>query len=470
MAAVFGPYPKRKPAGVPWLGDVPAHWDIARVKQHYSIRLGKMLQNRPMSSTDTQAPYLKARNVQWFSVDITDAPTMWASPDEIGQYSIRTGDLLVCEGGEGGRCGLVGKIPPGYIIQNALHRVRPLRNCKNDYLQYVMIVVAKVGWFDATNNKATIAHFTTEKFGSLSIPVPPRAEQTAIVRYLDHADRQMRRYIDGKETLIGLLEEQRQAVVQHAVTRGLDPDVRLKPSGIDWLGDVPAHWEVRRLQHVTNMKVSNVDKHIKETELPVRLCNYVDVYKNDRITEGITFMPATATADEIEKFRLESGDVLITKDSETWNDIGVPALVEFSADDLIAGYHLALLRPLRDVLDGLYLFRTLQSATIAHQFHVSANGVTRYGLSQHGIKSALLPLPPLPEQAAIVEHLDKATADIDTAIANTRREIDLLREYRTRLIADVVTGQVDVREAADEVDVPRGFDSTGDRRSGTDES
>lgn len=91
-------------------------------------------------------------------------------------------------------------------------------------------------------------------------------------------------------------------------------------------------------------------------------------------------------------------------------------------------------------------------------------------MSQHGIKSALLPLPPLPEQAAIVEHLDKATADIDTAIANTRREIDLLREYRTRLIADVVTGQVDVREAADEVDVPRGFDSTGDGRSGTDES
>ena len=278
--------------------------------------------------------------------------------------------------------------------------------------------------------------------------LPPRAEQTDIVRYLDHADRQMRRYIDGKEILIGLLEEQRQAVVQHAVTRGLDPDVRLKPSGIDWLGDVPAHWEVRRLQHVADMKVSNVDKHIKETELPVRLCNYVDVYKNDRITEGITFMPATATADEIEKFRLESGDVLITKDSETWNDIGVPALVEFSADDLIAGYHLALLRPLKDVLNSLYLFRTLQSAIIAHQFHVSANGVTRYGLSQHGIKSALLPLPPFPEQVAIVEHLDKATADIDTAIANTRREIDLLREYRTRLIADVVTGQADVRAAA----------------------
>ena len=223
----------------------------------------------------------------------------------------------------------------------------------------------------------------------------------------------------------------------------LNPYPAYTPSSVPWLGDVPAHWEVRRLQHVTNMKVSNVDKHIKETELPVRLCNYVDVYKNDRITEGITFMPATATADEIEKFRLESGDVLITKDSETWNDIGVPALVEFSADDLIAGYHLALLRPLRGVLDGLYLFRTLQSATIAHQFHVSANGVTRYGLSQHGIKSALLPLPPLPEQTAIVRYLDHADRQMRRYIDGKETLIGLLEEQRQAVVQHAVTRGLD---------------------------
>ena len=224
--------------------------------------------------------------------------------------------------------------------------------------------------------------------------------------------------------------------------------MRLKPSGVEWLGDVPAHWEVRRLQHVATMKVSNVDKHIKEGELPVRLSNYVDVYKNDRITKSVPFMRATATTDEIERFRLELGDVLITKDSEVWNDIGVPALVEYTARDLVCGYHLALLRPIRGVLNGAYLFRSLQSSTIAYQFHISANGVTRYGLSRGGIKSALLPIPPLTEQAAIVACLDKATADIDAAIDRARREIELLGEYRTRLIADVVTGKVDVREAA----------------------
>ena len=118
----------------------------------------------------------------------------------------------------------------------------------------------------------------------------------------------------------------------------LQPYPAYRPSGVPWLGDVPEHWEVRRLRTVAEMRVSNVDKHTREGEFPVRLCNYVDVYKNDHITPMLPFMRATASKDEIEKFRLESDDVLITKDSETWNDIGVPSLVTASANDLLSGY------------------------------------------------------------------------------------------------------------------------------------
>ena len=158
-------------------------------------------------------------------------------------------------------------------------------------------------------------------------------------------------------------------------------------------------------------------------------------------------MSATATPDEIDRFQLERSDVLITKDSEAWDDIGVPALVTESVDDLICGYHLALLRPCKEII-GDYLARALQSQPISYQFHVAANGVTRYGLTHGSIQSVCLPLPPFTEQAAIVEYLDKATAGIDAAIARARRQIALLEEYRTRLIADVVTGKLDVREAA----------------------
>ena len=210
---------------------------------------------------------------------------------------------------------------------------------------------------------------------------------------------------------------------------------------------MPEHWEVVRLRNTSEMRVSNVDKHAKDDEQPVRLCNYVDVYKNDRIRSGMAFMRATATTDEIEQFRLQSGDVLITKDSEAWNDIGVPALVEDTQDDIVSGYHLALLRPFPERVDGGYLFRALQSPAVAYQFHVEANGVTRYGLSHSAIRSVWLPLPPLSEQAAIVSFLDRTTAALDAATTSAQRETSLLREYHTRLIADVVTGKLDVREA-----------------------
>ena len=218
-----------------------------------------------------------------------------------------------------------------------------------------------------------------------------------------------------------------------------------KPSGVEWLGDVPAHWKVQRLRNVADMRVSNVDKHVKDGEIPVRLCNYVDVYKNDYINGRLDFMRATATNEEIERFRLEEGDVLITKDSETWDDIGVPALVTEAADDLISGYHLALLRPQSDKVAGAYLLRVLQSKGLAYQFHIEAKGVTRYGLSHAGIKSVRLPLPPLPEQAAIVRFLGHADRRIRRYIRAKQKLIALLEEQKQAIIHQAVTGQIDVR-------------------------
>ena len=223
----------------------------------------------------------------------------------------------------------------------------------------------------------------------------------------------------------------------------LKPYPAMKDSGVPWLGEVPEHWEVRRSRHAVDIRVSNIDKHTKEGELPVRLCNYVDVYKNDRVTERVSFMRATAMAEEIERFRLEPGDVLITKDSEAWNDIGVPALVEFTAEDLVCGYHLALLRPRKGHLNGPYLLRALQSPAVGYQLHVAANGVTRYGLSHDAIKSVLLPLPPLPEQTAIVRFLDHADRRIRRYIGAKQKLVKLLEEQKQAIIHRAVTRGLD---------------------------
>ena len=223
----------------------------------------------------------------------------------------------------------------------------------------------------------------------------------------------------------------------------LRPYLEYKPSDIEWLGDMPLHWEIRRLRNVIDMRVSNVDKHVKEDEEPIRLCNYVDVYKNDYINEQMNFMQATATDEEIERFRLEKDDVLITKDSETWDDIGVPALVTKPASDLISGYHLALLRPRTDELVGGYLLRALQSKGLAYQFHIEAKGVTRYGLSHAGIKSVWLPLPSLPEQTAIVRYLDHADERIRRYISGKQKLIRLLEEEKQAVIHRAVTRGLD---------------------------
>jgi type I restriction enzyme S subunit len=223
----------------------------------------------------------------------------------------------------------------------------------------------------------------------------------------------------------------------------LKPYSKMKDSGVPWLGEVPEHWEVQRLRNLADMRVSNVDKHTKDDEQPVRLCNYVDVYKNDYIRPSMSLMRATATEEEIERFRLSEGDVLITKDSEAWNDIGVPALVRESADDLVCGYHLALLRPFRERVAGEFLFRSLQSTGVQYQFHVEANGVTRYGLSHAAIKSVWLPAPPVSEQAAIVRFLDHADRRIRRYIRAKQKLIKLLEEQQQAIIHRAVTRGLD---------------------------
>ena len=352
------PYPNYKPSGVEWLGDVPAHWEVLPNRAIF------VEMNEREHPQEEMLSVTIAEGVIRQQVLLEDSSKKDASRIDKSAYKlVRSGDIAYNKmrawQGAIGVSEYSGIVSPAYVVQ------RPRNGVKSRYLHYLLRTPAFAKEAERWSYGITSDMWSLrpEHFKMIYTCVPPLPEQTAIVRYLDHTDELIRRYVSSRERLIELLEEYRQAIIHHAVTQGLDPDVRLKPSGIKWLGDVPAHWEVRRLQHAVNMKVSNVDKHIKEGELPVRLCNYVDVYKNDRITESVPFMRATATTDEIERFRLEIGDVLITKDSEVWNDIGVPALVEYSARDLVCGYHLALLRPLKAVINGAYLFRSLQSST-----------------------------------------------------------------------------------------------------------
>lgn len=226
----------------------------------------------------------------------------------------------------------------------------------------------------------------------------------------------------------------------------------LKSSGSAWLGDIPTHWETKKLKFLATVQPSNVDKKTVEGEEPVILCNYTDVYKNEYIDGRLEFMQASATEAEIKKFKVDIGDVIVTKDSETPDDIAVPACIAEEVEGLVCGYHLTQIKPIN--LHGSYLFRLFQSKGFNAQFVVSANGVTRFGLPQHAIANAFTPLPPLEEQKSIARFLDFKTTQIDALIAKKKSLLDKLAEKRTALISHAVTKGLDPSVAMKDSEVP----------------
>lgn len=220
---------------------------------------------------------------------------------------------------------------------------------------------------------------------------------------------------------------------------------KYKDSGIEWIGEIPEHWNVNRLKMVSKIQFSNVDKHTYDDEIPVLLANYTNVYKNRLITNEMEFMEATASPNEIKKFKLEAGDVLITKDSETPDDIAIPALVKSTLPNLLCGYHLAMLRPNTRILDSNYLFYLYSDKKFRGKYESEANGITRFGLSLESFNDTYICLPDKLEQAAITSFLEEQTSKIDSLISKQQHLIELLKEYKTSLISNAVTGKIDVR-------------------------
>ena len=216
------PSVKLKPSGVEWLGDVPEHWEVKRCGTAYNIQLGKMLQPEASSTEDVPMHYFKALHVQWGKVTCEDLPTMWASFNDAKKYSVSNGDLLACEGGEVGRAAILKNYSENAIIQNSLHRVRSNGVNSLLYLMYVIIEAASRQWFEILCNKATIAHFTGEKFAALRVPFPPLREQETIATFLDHETEKIDALIAKVEDAITKLKEYRTALIGAAVTGKID--------------------------------------------------------------------------------------------------------------------------------------------------------------------------------------------------------------------------------------------------------
>ena len=203
--------------------------------------------------------------------------------------------------------------------------------------------------------------------------------------------------------------------------------------------ELPKGWTTQRLKFVASVQNSNVDKVISEDEIGVKLCNYTDVYYNDEIALDMPFMEGSATEKEIEKFTLKAGQVIITKDSESWDDIAIPSYVPVDMPGVVCGYHLSVFEADKIAMDGAFLAWLCRAPALNDQFKICANGVTRFGLGQYPMKNALVPLPPIETQKKIAAFLDEKTAQIDGLIEKKRALLDRLAEKRQALITKAVT-------------------------------
>jgi type I restriction enzyme S subunit len=330
------------------------------------------------------------------------------------------------------------------VPTNFAARLVPRVGVDSHFLAQAFRTLAAVGVPQALTNQVTIANLDTRAYLASRVAAPPLDEQTAIVRFLDWANGRLERAIRAKRKVIALLNEQKQAIIHRAVTRGLDPSVPLKPSGIPWLGDIPAHWEVRKVKHLLYAPLAygvlKPDKYSGTDAVPIiRILDLSRGTVNGSRLERIS----PQLDDEFKRTRVNPGEVIVS----LVGTIGRSAIVP--AELLHANLSRALCRvQLRFETMGEFFIAYTQSRVFLDQADAIPSGTAQRVLNLGDLSQFWLGLPPKSEQLRIVTGLGHATGECDAAISRLEREIDLLREYRTRLVADIVTGKLDVREAA----------------------
>ena len=424
---MFNPYPAYKPSGVPWLGDVPQHWDL--VPNRALMTLKKEL----VGNQSDKYTLLSLTKQGIIPRDLENAVGKF--PSSFDSYQVvEVGDLVFCLFDIDETPRTVGLSHLNGMVTGAYTRFV----CRDPSLREFL----HLSYLSFDNRKLLRPIYSGLRkvipkttFLNAKIALPPLPEQRAIVRYLDHVDERIQRYVSAKEKLIALLEEEKQAVVNRAVTRGLDPNVRLKPSGIPWIGDVPAHWTI-----VPNGKILKLKKDIvgdQANQYTLLSLTKQGIIPRDTENASGKF-PSNFYSYQV----VNPGDLVfcLFDIDETPRTVGLSRL-----HGMITGAYTTFACSDRDL--GQYLFLLYLSLDTGKLLRPLYSGLRKV-ISKRSFLSAKVALPPSPEQRAIVEHLDNATSNIDASITRARRQIELLQEYRTRLISDVVTGKLDVRDAA----------------------
>ena len=439
------PYPAYKDSGVPWLRKIPAHWEVKRIKHTSYIkgRIGwKGLRSEEFID---EGPYLIT------GTDLVNGQVVWESCYHVNEerYNedpyiiVRENDLLITKDGTIGKTAIVRNFTGKATLNSGIFLVRPKnKNYIVDYLYWLLNSHVFTAFIDYSKVGSTISHLYQNIFVELKFPIPTGAEQQAVSQFLLKETAKIDALVAKKERQIELLQEKRTALISRAVTRGLDPNVPLKDSGIDWLGHIPAHWEVKRLKNGFEVRLGKMLQPEPATEKDtlepyLRAANVL--WEGVDITDikEMWFSP-----DEKNLYEIKAGDLIVCEGGDVgrsalWDGSIYPCYIQNAVHRVRAKiYHSNkfLYYWMFILKSKSYIDLICSKATIAHLTAIKLNE---------------LPLlnPPIEEQYKIIDYLDQETAKIDALITKIRESIERLKEYCTALISAAVTGKIDVRVA-----------------------
>lgn len=448
MITDLKPYPAYKDSGVEWLGEVPEGWEVLPARSLFDEVI-----ERDHPEEELLSVTIKDGVVPQASLLEETSSKDGSNLDKSSYKLVQPGDIAYNKmrawQGAAGCSSVRGLVSPAYIVMRSRGAIEPA--LAHRLLRTPAFAKEAERWsYGITSDQWSLR---AKDFKQIYFPVPSGESQAAIVSLLDHIDARIRRLIATKERLIELLEEEKQAIIHRAVTRGLDPQVRLGPSGVEWLSRIPEHWDVVPLRFRYSVKLGKMldAKRITGTSLMPYLRN-TDVQWDRINTEDLPEMDIAP--DERDRYTVRPGDLLVCEGGE----VGRAAIWEQSQ---AMGYQKALhrLRPYRVSRDKpRFLYYLLRAAANLGIFKADGSESTIAHLTAEKLRRFRFPCPPGHEQDAIAKLLDRESERRESLAAISGAHIDLLREYRTRLISDVVTGKLDVREAAESLPDDPGVD------------
>lgn len=442
----FKRYERYKDSGVEWIGEIPEHWGISKIKY-----LPKYGHNNFIDGDWIESPYITNEGIRLLQTGnigvgvFKEQGYRYISKETFRNLScteVYPNDVLICRLAHPvGRACLAPELENRMITSVDVCILRPKDDIDKKYLVYYL---SSNGYLEEMENQSrgsTRQRISRTQLGEVCVTLPPFLEQQAIANFLDQKNAEIDSLIADKEKLIELLQEQRQGIITQAVTKGLIPNVPMKDSGVEWIGEIPEHWEVKPLKRLTSF----ISRGITPTYVDVssvKVINQACIYWEKLNIENIKYQKEDL---DISKGRLYKGDLVIN--STGTGTLGRAAIFNLEGS-CIADTHVTIIRSDKNSLNNRYLFYLLQTPKYqSYIYSALVTGATnQIELSREGLQNTIIICPFIEEQQAIANFLDQKTTEIDLLISDIKTQIFSLKEYRQSLITAAVTGKIDVRD------------------------